>query len=93
MVAPGQFALQNIQTGPHPRQSLLEGSWSIPALPRLDKLLLWSSSTIPNGNSIGVSQMELEHVGAGTTNNFSVIYPAEPNITPALHQIIVYALR
>jgi hypothetical protein len=46
-----------------------------------------------SGNAIGVSQTELQNVAAGTTNNFSVIYPAEPDINPALNQIIVYALR
>jgi hypothetical protein len=45
------------------------------------------------GNVIGVSQTELDNVAAGATNNFSVIYPAAPNINPAVNQILVYAIR
>jgi hypothetical protein len=46
-----------------------------------------------NGNPIGASQTELDNVQAGSTNNFSVMYPAVENINPVQNQIIIYALR
>ncbi len=46
----------------------------------------------PN-NPIGASQTEIDNVSAQLTTNFSVMYPAPPNIAPVNNQIIVYALR
>ncbi len=92
-IAPGQFALQNIQAVAASTTVSVGGqliNTSVATFGQVSLLVIFND---PNGNPIGVSQTQLSNVGAGTTNNFSVIYPTEPNINPALNQIIIYALR
>ena len=92
-IAPGQFALQNIQTGSASTTVFVGGQLANTSIATFGQVIIMVIFNDQNGNPIGVSQMELGNVGAGTINNFSVIYPAEPNINPALNQILVYALR
>ncbi len=92
-IAPGYFAIQNVQTGAASTTVSVGGqlvNTSVASFSQVLVLVIFNDTT---GNPAGVSQTQLSDVGAGTTQNFSVIYPAEPNINPALNQIIVYALR
>jgi len=92
-VAPGQFALQNIQTGVASATVSVGGQLVNTGVVSFEQVFVVVTFDDSMGNPIGVSQTELDNVRAGTTNSFSVIYPNIPNINPALNQIIVYALR
>ncbi len=90
---PGQFAVQNVTataTGPMVSVGGQLANTSIVSYGQVIVMVLFKDV---NGNIIGVSQTELNNVGAGATSNFSVIYPNESGIDPALNQIVVYALR
>jgi hypothetical protein len=45
------------------------------------------------GNPIGASQTELDNIAPNQTENFSVSYPAIPNINPSLTEVQAYAVR
>ncbi|HUC31740.1 MAG TPA: hypothetical protein VMR99_03645 [Candidatus Paceibacterota bacterium] len=92
-VAPGQFALQNIQASVASTTVSVGGQLVNTSIASFGQVLVVVIFNDPEGNPIGVSQTELDNVAAGATNDFSVIYPAEPNVNPALNQILVYALR
>ena len=93
-IAPGQFALQNIQTSVASTTVAIGGQLVNTSVASFGQVIVVVIFNDPNGNLIGVSQTELDNVVAGaTTNPFSVIYPAAPNIDPSLNQILVYALR
>ncbi len=92
-IAPGEFALQNIQTSAASTTVSVGGQLVNSSVATYAQVFVTVIFNDPNGNPIGVSQTELDNVTAGTTENFSVIYPVEPNINPALNQILVYALR
>ena len=92
-IAPGQFAPQNIQAFTASTTVSVGGQLVNSGVATFEQVIVLVIFNDPNGNAIGVSQTELSNVGPGTTNNFSVIYPNEPNINPALNQIIIYALR
>lgn len=92
-VAPGQFAVQNVQSSIASTTVSVSGQIVNTSVVSYGQVLILVIFNDPDGNPIGVSQTELNDVGAGATNNFSVIYPAETNINPALNQVIVYALR
>ena len=92
-VAPGGFALQNIQTSVASTTVSVGGQLvnsSVATYGQVIVLVLFKGS---GGYPAGVSQTELDNVTAGTTNIFSVIYPNEPSINPASNQILVYAIR
>jgi hypothetical protein len=92
-IAPGQFAFQNIQASTASTTVSVGGQLVNSSLATFGQVLIMVIFKDVNGNFVGVSQTELSNVAAGTTNNFSVIYPNEPNINPALNQMIIYALR
>jgi hypothetical protein len=92
-IAPGQFALQNVQATAASTTVSVGGQLVNTSLVTFGQAVVLVIFNDPNGNPIGVSQTELENIGPGSTNNFSVIYPAEPNVNPALNQILMYALR
>jgi len=92
-IGPGQFALQNIQTSVASATVSVGGQLVNSSVATYGQVVIMVIFKGPNGDPIGVSQTELDDVTAGSTNNFSVIYPNEPNINPALNQIVVYALR
>jgi hypothetical protein len=92
-VAPGQFAIQNVQTAIASTTVSVGGQLVNTSVASFEQVVVMVIFKSPAGNPIGVSQTGLSNVAAGTTQNFSVIYPAEPNIDPALNQRIVYALR
>jgi hypothetical protein len=92
-IAPNQFALQNIQAATASTTVSVGGQLVNSSVATFEQVLVMVIFNDPNGSAIGVSQTELGNVGPGTTNTFSVIYPNEPNINPALNQIIIYALR
>ncbi len=92
-VAAGQFALQNIQASTSPVGISVGGQLINTGVASYGQVVVMVIFDDGAGNPIGVSQTELEGVAAGTTNDFSVLYPAEPNINPGHDQILVYALR
>jgi hypothetical protein len=92
-IASGGFALQNIQTGVASTTVSVGGQIVNTGVASYEQVVVMVLFKNSGGNVVGVSQTELANVAAGVTNNFSVIYPAEPNVNPALNQIIVYALR
>lgn len=92
-IAPGQFAVQNIQTAVGSTTVSVGAQLINTSVATYGQVIVLIIFNDPNGNPIGVSQTELDNVAAGSTENFSVIYPAEPNVNPALNQILVYALR
>jgi hypothetical protein len=91
--APGGFALQNIQTSVASTTVAVGGQLVNTGVATYGQLIVMVLFKEGGGNVIGVSQTELDNVAAGATNNFSVIYPAAPNINPAVNQILVYAIR
>lgn len=92
-IAPGGFALQNIQTGVASTTVSVGGQLVNTGVASYAQVVVMVLFKDGRGNVIGASQTELDHVIAGAANNFSVIYPAEPNLNPAVNQILVYALR
>jgi len=91
--ASGGFAEQNIQTSVASTTVAVGGqlvNTGVASYARAIVMVLFKDG---GGNVIGASQTELDNVAAGATNNFSVIYPAEPNVNPAVNQILVYAIR
>jgi hypothetical protein len=91
-IAPGQFAVQNVQGSVAPTTVSVGGqliNTSVASYGQVIVMVIFGTLQ----NPLGVSQTALNNVAAGSTNNFSIIYPAEPNINPAVSQIIVYALR
>jgi hypothetical protein len=92
-IAPGGFALQNIQTNVASTTVSVGGQLVNTSVASYAQVIVMALFKDGGGNIIGVSQTELNDVSAGTTNNFSVIYPAEPNIDPAVNQLLVYAIR
>jgi hypothetical protein len=91
--APGGFAQQNIQANVNPTTVSVGGQLVNTGVASYAQVIVMAFFKDANGNIIGASQTELENVAAGATNNFSVIYPNEPNVNPAVNQIFVYALR
>jgi len=92
-VGPGQFALQNIQTSVASTTVSVGGqlvNTGVAAYGRVVVMVVFKGS---DGNPVGVSETQLSNIAAGTTENFSVLYPNEPNVNPALNQILVYAFR
>ena len=92
-IGPGQFALQNIQASTASTTVSVGGQLVNASVATYGQVFVMVIFKGPDGDRVGVSQTELDNVAAGTTNNFSVIYPVEPNIDPALNQILVYAIR
>lgn len=92
-IAPGQFAVQNIQTAIASTTVSVGGQLVNTSVITYGQVIIMTIFNGQDGSPVGVSQTELSNVTAGSTNNFSVLYPNEPNINPALNQIIVYALR
>ncbi len=92
-IAPGGFALQNIQTSIASTTVSVGGQLVNTGVASYEQVIVMVLFKDGVGNIIGVSQTELDNVSAGATNNFSVIYPAVPNVNPAVNQILVYAIR
>jgi hypothetical protein len=92
-IASGGFALQNVQTSVAYTTVSVGGQLVNTGVASYEQVVVMVLFKDGSGNIVGASQTELANVTAGATNNFSVIYPAEPNVNPALNQIIVYALR
>lgn len=92
-IAPGQFAVQNVQTSAASTTVSVGGQLVNTSVASFEQVLVMVIFKNTSGNPIGVSQTELSNITAGTTNNFSVIYPAVPGLDPAINQVIVYALR
>ena len=92
-IAPGGFALQNVQTSVASTTVSVGGQLVNTGVASYARVIVMALFKDAGGNIIGASQTELDNVIAGATNNFSVLYPAESNINPAVNQILVYALR
>ena len=92
-IAPGQFAVQNVEAVVGSTTVSVGGQLVNTSVATYGQVLVLVIFNGPDGDPAGVSQTELNDVAAGSTSNFSVIYPVEPNIDPALNQIVVYALR
>jgi hypothetical protein len=92
-IAPGGFAVQNIQATSASTTVSVGGQLVNTGVASYAQIIVMVLFKNGSGNVIGVSQTELDNVTAGATNNFSVIYPAVPNLNPAVNQILVYAIR
>ena len=92
-IAPGGFALQNIQTNVASATVSVGGQLTNASIASYGQVIVFVLFKGGGGNIIGASQTELGGIAAGETNDFSVIYPNGSNINPALNQILVYALR
>jgi hypothetical protein len=92
-VAPGGFALQNVQAITASTTVSVGGQITNTSIASFEQVVIMVLFKDVNGNIVGASQTELNSVEAGESTNFSVIYPNEPGINPELNQIIVYALR
>lgn len=92
-IGPGQFALQNIQYATASTTVSVGGQIVNTSVASYEQVFVMVVFDDPNGTPVGVSQTELMSVAAGSTNSFSVIYPNEPNVNPALNQILVYGIR
>jgi hypothetical protein len=92
-IAPGGFALQNIQTSVVSTTVSVGGQLVNTGVASYAQVIIMVLFKDGGGNVIGASQTELDNVAAGATNNFSVLYPAVSNINPAVNQILVYAIR
>jgi hypothetical protein len=92
-IAPGGFALQNIQASVASTTVSVGGQIVNTGVASYAQVIVMALFKDGGGNVIGASQTELDNVSAGVTNNFSVIYPAVSNINPAVNQILVYAIR
>jgi hypothetical protein len=92
-VAAGGFALQNVQSASASTTVSVGGQLVNTGVASYEQAFVMVIFNDPSGDPIGVSQTELDNVVAGKTNTFSVIYPEEPNLNPALNQILVYAIR
>lgn len=92
-IAPGGFALQNVQTSVASTTVSVGGQLVNTGVASYAQVIVIALFKDAGGNIIGASQTELDNVTGGATNNFSVIYPATPNINPAVNQILVYAIR
>jgi hypothetical protein len=89
----GQFAVQNSQGSVASTTVSVGGQVTNTGVASYGQVIVMVFFKDVNGNIIGASQTELDNVVAGETTDFSVIYPNEPSINPALNQVIVYALR
>jgi hypothetical protein len=92
-IAPGGFALQNVQASVASTTVAVGGQIVNTGVASYAQVIVMVLFKDGDGNVVGVSQTEVDNVAAGATNDFSVIYPAEPNVNPAVNQILVYALR
>lgn len=92
-VAPGGFALQNLQANVASTTVSVGGQLVNTSVASYAQVIVVALFKDAGGNVVGASQTELDNVMAGATNDFSVLYPAAPNINPALNQILVYAIR
>jgi hypothetical protein len=92
-VAPGSFAIQNVQPTIASTTVSVGGQLVNTSVISFGQVIILVLFNDGNGNPVGVSETQLGDLGAGTTQNFSVIYPSEPDVNPAVNQIIVYALR
>jgi hypothetical protein len=92
-VALGQFSVQNVVASTAEATVSVGGQLANTSVASYRQVIVMVLFKDVNGNIIGASQTELSNVGAGTTTDFSVIYPSESNINPALNQIIVYAIQ
>ena len=89
-----QFVLQNTQATVGSTTDAVSGQLTNSNLGSYEKVVIMAIFNNGNANiPTGVSQTEIDNLQAQSTTNFSVIYPALPNINPASNQIIVYALR
>jgi hypothetical protein len=92
-IAPGGFALQNIQTSVASTTVSVGGQLVNTGVASYAQVIVMALFKDGTGNIIGASQTELDNVSAGAANDFSVLYPAASNINPAVNQILVYAIR
>lgn len=92
-ITSGVFALQNIQASVASTTVSVGGQLVNTGVASYAQVIVMALFKDSGGNIVGASQTELDNVIAGAANNFSVIYPAESNINPAVNQIIVYAIR
>ncbi|HUC02092.1 MAG TPA: hypothetical protein VMA75_04295 [Candidatus Paceibacterota bacterium] len=92
-IGPGEFALQNIQSASASTTVSVGGQIVNTSVASYEQVFVMVIFTTPGGTPVGVSQTELENVAAGSTNDFSVIYPNEPEVNPALNQTLIYAIR
>lgn len=92
-IGPGQFALQNIQTAAASTTVSVGGQLVNTSVTSYGQVFVMVVFNDPSGAPVGVSQTELANIAAGSTNTFSVIYPNESDVNPALNQIFVYAIR
>lgn len=92
-VAGGQFAVQNLNSASASTTVSVSGQVINTTIVSYSQAIVVVLFKDANGNTIGASQTELDNLGAGDSQDFSVIYPALPNINPALNQVFVYALR
>jgi hypothetical protein len=93
MVAQGQFALQNIQANSASTTVSVGGQLTNSGIGSFAQVMVVVLFKDVNGDPIGASQTELDNVTGGETVNFSVIYPNESTIDPALNEILIYAIR
>jgi hypothetical protein len=92
-VGPDQFAIQNVLPGTASTTISVGGQLVNTSVTTYSQVIVMVIFKDPSGTPVGVSETQLGSVAAGTTQNFSVIYPNEPNVNPAVNQILVYALR
>ncbi len=92
-IAPGGFAVQNIQASVASATVSVGGQLVNAGIASYTQVVVMALFKGVDGGIVGVSQTELNDIAAGSTNSFSIIYPNEPNVDPALNQILVYAIR
>lgn len=46
-----------------------------------------------NGNPVGASQTQVDSLAPGAAANFSIMYPALPNVSPSNYQVFAYGVK
>ena len=82
-----QFAFQNVQAGVGSTTVSVSGQIVNDDVASFGSVLIIVVFKDDGGNPIGASQTEINDLAPGTTQNFTVIYPAVPGINPANNEI------
>ncbi len=89
-----QFDLENVQTGTISSDMIgTSGTLTNNDASAFDTVTVIALFKDASGAIIGASQTELDNVAPNGTYDFSVTYPADPNIDPAATEVHAYGLR
>lgn len=89
-----QFVFRNVQTGAISASTMgVNGTLTDNDVSAFGKVTIIALFKDASGAPVGASQTELDNVVANGTYDFSVTYPANPNIDPGATEIVAYGLR